>query len=212
MNVKVNNISFRAYTPVKFFIKDSKKGQYYPVADSQNAKSCNRTLVNNLNSKPDNKKMIDYYSSFDKDYEKQHHIHTFFDYPSSNIYLFSGDDAYILDEQGKNIGIAKAKSKKLFGHTKSYEVRQAVNNYQYFVRNYKKDCSAVKDLKNNPVTLTAYFDKKYNKKGNETGMELKGIEFVQNVDYTPTSTPNLSMCPQQPEYEQMSIFDLIDKK
>ena len=215
--MKINNInstSFKAYIPVRIYMRSNPNEEFFP-ANPNNAKKCNRYLVNKLNNPKEvndiNAKFVEYYSSYDKDYAEVPYVHSKYDKYLPYVTLISGKNARDVDNFGKKIGIAKGSSKKMFGHTKSQEVRVATQNYYNDIReNLQESFPPVTDKDNNPLNLYAFFDNvKYDKDGKIKQYDFVGAELSKEIKTDSIKTPNISMIPQQLEYKQKSIFDLL---
>ena len=212
MKVQLSNIPFKSYTQVRLFIKPPQGNTYYPVASPYRFSSCTKQLTQYLNqtSKNINQKFVDYYSSYDKDYVENPHVHKVTDKDTPYVYFVSGKDVEPVVKYGQSVGLAKSKSKKLFGHSKSYDSRLASNDYFSKVKNFlKNNCSSVKDIDGSPVFLSAYFESRFDKKKGEDVFDFVGAEFGRIPSNNPRKDPDLSMHPQQPKYKQMSFFDLM---
>ena len=213
MKVNLSNVSFRAYAPVRIFVKNTKNGPYCPVANPSKVDTYGGHLTRNLNKtlKHLNYKFIDYYASYDKDYAKNPKVHAVYDKDTPNIYMVSGDDSEIIEEFGKPVGKAKRQSINYFKHADSYDSKIAARNYFYNVKKYlKSDCQKVKNFEGDPLILTAYFDTKYDKQGIQKGYEFKGAEFVRVLNNDPHKLPDLEMRPQEVKAVQLDFFNLID--
>lgn len=178
MNIKsVQSPSFKAYIPVTYYAKDPKSGDFLRVMKPENMRKCQSFVVRNLNGtakKMENKKFIEFYSSFDKDYRNRSEVRSFYDSDNARVFMITGKDIDAVQQMAKPIGIAKGESMDRTGQSKSFESKYASHDYAKKVKSFlRMNCKQVQTEDGDKLSLRVYFDPKYKKDGT-----LKGFEFI----------------------------------
>ncbi len=186
----INSPSFGAYIPVLYYANGVKNPQrslfedYDPpsrIIEKTNLRKCNGYIVRNLNGtekKRPARELVKYVKMFDKDYRECPRVHSVYDYANSIVYLVTGRDVDTINQMAKPVGIAKGHSMDVLGHSKSFDARNAAEN---FVNNsfsfIKRNCRQVRNEKGEPVQFHVYYDPKYTKTGKLDSFEFQHAIF-----------------------------------
>ena len=177
--MSVNNVSFKACIPVKYYAKSPKSDGYLPVTKGENLRKCHGFLVRNLNGTAKNKtdlNLVNMYRRYDSDYDNVRAVHSVYGINNPIVYLITGKDVDVVNQMAKPVGIAKGRSVDALGHSKSFEAGLESKKFLTRVRQFLYcNCKKVqtKDTKE-PLELHMYFNPEYKKKSGE----LKGFNFV----------------------------------
>lgn len=177
--MSINNVSFKAYIPVKYYAKSPTQDGYLPVIKNENLRKCHGFLVSNLNGTARSKtdlNLVNLYRRYDSDYDNVRAVHSIYGFNTPVIYMVTGRDVDVANQMAKPVGIAKGRSMDALGHSKSFEASLASKNYQTKIRQFiDYNCTQVKakDTKQ-PLELHMYFNPEYKKRSGD----LKGFTFV----------------------------------
>ena len=186
MQVNFNSSpNFKGYIPIKYYAKDSERGVYRPIATKEYLRKCNNFVVRNLNGTAQKAKcdeFVDEFKKHDPDYVRISAVKSVYDKEKPIVHLVTGRDIDVLNNMGKNIGIAKHQSINALGHSHSFEAKVTANKYYNDAKSFiQRNCRRLKSENGKNLSLRVFFDPKYKKNGEVKGFEYLGSQFYEEV-------------------------------